>query len=133
MSDILIATATTLQEDVLERSGTPDFSVAKWPLETDIVLPAKGLKPLLSNQKPLVHSVVHDAIKNMLAMILFDHAFPDSAQSTSFANECLTKAAEKQVEKGKPGAMDILSRLKDDAEYLDMLNHLVSFIIMETT
>lgn len=123
--------ATTLRDEV--PGATPDFLEANWPAETDLVLAAGATKPLLTNQKPLVHSVVRDAIENMQVMLMFNHAFPDSALSWSFAKECLITAAEKQAEKHKLGAAVICSRLQQDTEYLTMLNQLVSFIITETT
>ena len=107
MSDILIAMATTLQDEV--PGVTPDFLEANWPAKTDLVLAAGATKPLLTNQKPLVHSIIHNAIKNMQAMLMFNHVFPDSALSWSFAKECLITATEKQAKKHKLGAVVICS------------------------
>ncbi|KAN0140484.1 hypothetical protein V8E53_001693, partial [Lactarius tabidus] len=106
--------ATALQNEVLERSVTSDISEAKWAPETDLVLPAGGTKPLLTNQTSLVRSIVHDAIENMRAMLMFNHAFPDSALASTFAKDSLLTAAEKQAEKGKPGAAAVHSRLRHD-------------------
>jgi hypothetical protein len=93
----LIAVATTSQNEVL------DFSEAKCP-NADLVLPAGATKPLLTNQMSLVRSVVHDAIENMWALLMFNHAFPDSVLSSTFAKESLITAAEKQAKKHKPSA-----------------------------
>jgi hypothetical protein len=131
MSDILIVIATALQNEVLERSVTSDISEAKWAPETDLILPAGGTKPLLTNQTSLVRSIVHDAIENMRAMLMFNHAFPDSALSSTFAKDSLLTAAEKQAEKGKPGAAAVHSRLQHDVYHLAMIINLVSFIIAE--
>ena len=107
--------ATTLWDEV--PGVMPDLLKANWPAETDIVLPTGATKPLLTNQKPLVHSVVHDAIKNMQALLVLNHAFPDSALLWSFAKECLITATEKQAKICKPGAAVICSQLRQDTEY----------------
>ncbi|KAN0128211.1 hypothetical protein V8E53_013977 [Lactarius tabidus] len=116
--------ATALQNEVLERSVTSGISEAKWAPETDLILPAGGTKPLLTNQTSLVRSIVHDAIENMRAMLMFNHAFPDSALSSTFAKDSLLTAAEKQAEKGKPGAAAVHSRLQHDVYHLAMIINL---------
>ncbi|KAN0129425.1 hypothetical protein V8E53_012757 [Lactarius tabidus] len=116
--------ATALQNEVLERSVTSDISEAKWAPETDLVLPAGGTKPLLTNQTSLVRSIVHDTIENMQAMLRFNHAFPDSALASTFAKDSLLTAAEKQAEKGKPGAAAVHSRLRHDVYHLAMIINL---------
>jgi hypothetical protein len=120
----LIAVATTSQNEVL------DFSEAKCP-NADLVLPAGATKPLLTNQMSLVRSVVHDAIENMWALLMFNHAFPDSVLSSTFAKESLITAAEKQAKKHKPSAAAVHSRLQHDTDYLAMIIQLVCFITAE--
>lgn len=69
---------------------------------------------MLTIQRPLVRSIIQDAIENLWAALLFNNAFPDVCLALSLIKDCLFTAADLH----KPAATDILERLKRDGDYL---------------
>ncbi|KAI9443421.1 hypothetical protein H4582DRAFT_2054425 [Lactarius indigo] len=104
----LSASATMLQTE-----ATTESSGAAWPADTDL-LPPGANKLMLTNQNPLVHNVVQEAIENLRASLMFNHSFPTAPVAFTFTKESLITAAEKY----KPGAAHIQRRLQQDGEYL---------------
>ena len=78
----------------------------------------------LSAQKPLICVVVQDAIENLHASLLFEHAFPNAPTAIRVVRKCLLDAAERY----KPGASAIHEQLMADEDYMTMMVHLVSEI-----
>ncbi|KAH9042828.1 hypothetical protein EDB84DRAFT_1559325 [Lactarius hengduanensis] len=119
-------TLSELRTPTVELSGTATTSQteattgATWPTDTDL-LPPGAKRLLLTNQDPLVRNVVQEAIENLRASLLFDHAFPTAPIAFAFTKESLITAAEKF----KPGATHIQRRLQQDEEYLSKIVPLV--------
>ncbi|KAH9015332.1 hypothetical protein EDB85DRAFT_1898780 [Lactarius pseudohatsudake] len=114
----LSATATTSQTEAT--TTTTESSGATWPTDTNL-LPPGAKRLLLTNQDPLVRNVVQEAIENLRASLLFDHAFPTATMAFAFTKESLITAAEKY----KPGAIHIQRRLQQDEQYLTKIVPLV--------
>ena len=114
----------------MAESEVQDGSGTKWPSNTDLVFSDRSSTKLnLTDQKPLVHTIVQDAIENLRASLMFHHAFPDVMLAFSFSKESLITAAEKH----KPGAAALHSRLLEDEDYLMKITQLVSSLVKEMT
>jgi hypothetical protein len=90
--------------------------------DTDLIFILGTNRLTLSAQRPLIHVIVQDAIENIRASLLFDHAFPNAAQAINSIQESLFTAAEKY----RPGASAIATRLHMDNEYLGLMVRLVN-------
>jgi hypothetical protein len=75
----------------------------------------------LTIQHTYVKAVIHDAVENIKASIMFDDAFPNANVCITFATEALTLAAKGRL----PSSRDILARLTDDSQYLAKIIPLV--------
>jgi len=84
---------------------------------------------MLTMQRPLVRAVIQEAIENLRAALLFTNAFPDICVALTLIQDCLLNAADHH----KPGATDILERLKCDQDYLLKITPVVSLIYFKTT
>jgi hypothetical protein len=91
-----------------------DLPEGAWPAETDLVFNTGSSRLMLTIQRPLVRSIIQDAIENLWAALLFNNAFPDVCLALSLIKDCLFTAADLH----KPAATDILERLKRDGDYL---------------
>jgi hypothetical protein len=87
-----------------------DLPEGAWPAETDLVFNVGSSRLMLTIQRPLVRSIIQDAIENLRAALLFNNAFPDVCFALSLIKDCLFTAADLH----KPAAKDILERLKRD-------------------
>ena len=71
--------------------------------ETDLYIVLGTNRLSLSAQKPLIRVVMQDAIENLCASLLFEHAFPTAPTAIRVVWECLLAAAEQY----RPGAAAI--------------------------
>ncbi len=108
---------------------TPESSGATWPTETDLVFPPGVTKLMMTNQQPLVQAIIQDAIENLRASLMFNHAFPDGTVAFTFTKESLITATKSY----KPGAAHIQCQLLQDEDYLVKIAQLVCFINVTTT
>ena len=98
-----------------------------WPVETELVFTMGTNILMLTIQRPLVRTVIQDAIENLCAALLFTNAFPGVCVALTLIKDCLFTAADNH----KPGAKSILERLTRDQEYLSTVTPLVSLIDFE--
>ncbi|KAN0137968.1 hypothetical protein V8E53_004452 [Lactarius tabidus] len=91
-----------------------DVPRAGWPIDTDLIFAVGSTKLSLLNQRPIVHTVIQEAIENLRAALLFANAFPDVCSALTLIKDCLFTAALHL----KPGATEVLDRLTRDQEYL---------------
>lgn len=96
---------------------------AAWPVDTDLVYSTGSNKLRLTNQRPLVRAVLHEAIELLRAAMLFNNSFPDVCAALGLIKDCVFRAAEKL----KPGTAEIFERLTHDADYLSKITPLVWF------
>jgi hypothetical protein len=85
-----------------------------WPSETDLFYAPGSNRLALNLQPPEVRTIVHEAIKNVYAFLLFDNAFPEGADKVALIWGQLLAAAEKY----KPASPHIHKRLVDDNKYM---------------
>jgi hypothetical protein len=79
----------------------------------------------LTDQHTPIKAVIHDAVENIKASIMFDDAFPNANISVMFATEALMLAAKSRL----PESENILARLTDDSQYLSKIIPLVGIYI----
>jgi hypothetical protein len=108
----------------LDLSGDGD-TVGTWPADTELVLVSGSNKVTLTNQLPLMRSVIQDAIENVRFSLLFNHAFPDAGVVLFTVRAALVAAAARSQ---NPRASNIHQRLLSDEEYVIKMIRLVSFV-----
>lgn len=131
---LLVSIATCILTSffhALDQDGVPSTPVkcespeelpsSIWPSETDLVYTSGSNKLRLTIQHTYVKAVIHDAVENIKASIMFDDAFPNANVCITFATEALTLAAKGRL----PSSRDILARLTDDSQYLAKIIPLV--------
>lgn len=99
-------------------------SPSLWPSETDLVLAPGSKRLALSSQNSVISLVVQDAISDVWASLLFDHAFPEGANKVALVRGCLLAAAEKY----KPTSSRVHERLLNDSDYMTLMIRLVCAI-----
>ncbi|KAF8270722.1 hypothetical protein EI94DRAFT_1698593 [Lactarius quietus] len=87
----------------------PEFDLGSVPA----LLPGSN-KLKLTNQCPVVHTVLHESIELLQAAMLFNHGFPDVCVALGLIKDCLLTAADQL----NPISVDVLDRLKWDADYV---------------
>ncbi|KAF8260296.1 hypothetical protein EI94DRAFT_1811888 [Lactarius quietus] len=87
-------------------------------VDTNLVFMEGSTKLMLTHQRPVIQSIVQDAIDNIRASLLVRNAFPDAIVAFVFTKDALHKAAEQC---DKPGATTVQARLQDDEEYMAKL------------
>ena len=100
-----------------------------WPADTDLVLAAGSSKLSLLAQRPIVCAVIQEAIDNLRAALVFTNAFPDVCNTLTLIKDCLLDAAVRL----KPGATEMLERLKHDQDYVLKITPLVSVLEFDMT
>ena len=105
----------------LGKCDSPESPPTVWPVDTNLVYTDGSNKLKLTSQLPLVRDIIHDAIENIQALILFTDAFPDAALSIVFVKDALISAAKSHF----PGGRDIHTRLMHDVDYITKLFPLV--------
>ena len=100
-----------------------------WPADTDLVLAAGSSKLSLLAQHPIVRAVIQEAIDNLQAALVFTNAFPDICNALTLIKDCLLDAALCL----KPGATEMLERLKHDQDYVLKITPLVSVLEFNMT
>lgn len=88
-----------------------------WPADTDLCFAPGGTRVMLTLQRPLIRTVIQDAIEDLRASLTFNNAFPDSIVAISFIQHSLNSAAEKHC----PAASSILRRLSHDERYVSKI------------
>ncbi|KAF8256949.1 hypothetical protein EI94DRAFT_1709868 [Lactarius quietus] len=64
----VLATAPMVKREALEQCMTLDFNRKKWPSNIELVFPdGSSTKLNLTNQNPLVHTIVQDVIENLFS------------------------------------------------------------------
>ena len=90
--------------------------------DTDLIFVPGTNRLILSAQQPLIWVVIQDAIENLWAFLLFDHAFPVALQAIKFVRDSILLAAENY----KPGTSAIAARLNTNNDYLSLMTRLVN-------
>ncbi|KAF8258873.1 hypothetical protein EI94DRAFT_1707602 [Lactarius quietus] len=85
-----------------------------WPVITKLVYSSGTNKLMLTSQRPIIRTVIQEAIDNLRAALLFNTAFPDVCFALDMIKDCLLNAANHL----KPGATEILNQLENDQHYL---------------
>jgi hypothetical protein len=91
------------------------------PVNMDLVFSTGSNKLRLTNQHPLVHTVLHEAMELLRAAMLFNNSFPDVCAALGLIKDCVFSA----VESLKLGTAEILERLTRNARYLSKITPLV--------
>jgi hypothetical protein len=97
-------------------------------VNTNLVFLEGSTKLMLTHQRPIIRTIIQDAIDNLRASLLVRNAFPDAIIAFSFTKDALRLAAERC---DKPGATSVQARLQDDDEYVAKLVTLVGTMILE--
>jgi hypothetical protein len=101
----------------------PAVARLAWPVHTELVLSSGSDRLKLTNQRPMVRSVLQKSIEHLRASMLFTNAFPDVCVALGLIKDCLLTAANEL----QPGGADILERLTNDLDYLSKITPLVRF------
>ena len=102
-----------------------DLRDTMWPTDTDLIFTSGTNKLMLTNQLPLMRSVMQDAFENIRFSLLFNNAFPDAAAVLAACRVALVTAAARSQ---NPRAMHIHDRLMTDGEYVSKMIRLVGCI-----
>jgi len=92
-----------------------------YPVETDLIFVSGTTRLMLTAQRPLIRSVIHDAFENVRLYLLFNHAFPDAVAILSMVKDCLVEAAN-----SRERMSSIRQRLLFDEGYVTNMIRLVS-------
>jgi len=103
---------------------SPKHSQSVWPVETDLVFVPGSRKVMLMSQRPLIRMVIQDVIEQVRCALIFDNTFPDTFVVLDFTQGSLLVAAESNER-----ATIIHNRLLSDAEYMNKMAQLVSYLI----
>jgi len=114
-----IVTPNVVPNDVL--NAAPNPPPAAWPVETELIFVPGTTRVMLTTQRPLMRSVIHDAFERVRVQLLFNNAFPDAAFILSMTKDALVTAAE-----SRERSSSIHQRLLNDEEYLTSMIRLVS-------
>jgi hypothetical protein len=99
----------------------PNLHPATWPVETDLIFVPGTMRVMLTAQRPLMRSVIHDAFERVRLYLLFNNAFPDAAIILSMTKDSLITAAESHER-----ALSIHQRLLHNEQYVTNMIRLVS-------
>jgi hypothetical protein len=80
---------------------------------------------MLTIQQPVMRTVIQDSFEWIRKALIFTNAFPDTFVAMEFTRDSLLAAAESHDR-----AINIHDRLVCDAEYMNSLARLVSFLIL---
>jgi hypothetical protein len=97
-------------------------SPSAWPADTEIVFAPGGTRVMLTLQRPLIRTIVQDAIEELRATLVFNNAFPDGILAMSFIRHTLNVAAGKHC----PAALSVCRQLIHDEDYALKLVPVVS-------
>ncbi|KAN0134201.1 hypothetical protein V8E53_007973 [Lactarius tabidus] len=104
----------------LSNEDAPAVARLAWPVHTELVLSSGSDRLKLTNQRPMVCSVLQKSIKHLRASMLFTNTFPDVCVALGLIKDCLLTAANEL----QPGGADILKRLTNDLDYLSKITPL---------
>ena len=99
----------------------PNLHPDAWPAETDLIFVPGTTRVMLTAQRPLLRSVIHDAFERVRLYLLFNNAFPDAVTILSMTRDSLITAAE-----SRERASGIHQRLLHDEGYVTNMIRLVS-------
>ena len=124
---IILTTLTASPNEAPDaRRASPKSPTPNVHANLDLVFPEGSTKIVLSSQRPLIQSIVRDAIDHLRASLLFTNAFPDAVVTSSLTKRALITAAETHNPSGL-----VAYRLQEDEEYLTKLGALVRDPISE--
>ncbi|KAI9449054.1 hypothetical protein BJY52DRAFT_1192902 [Lactarius psammicola] len=92
-------------------------STSAWPVDTELQFAPGATRVMLTIQRPLMRSVIQDAIEILRASLMFDNAFPDSIHTLAFVRRSLLTSARKRC----PTALSIHTRLVQDEDYISKI------------
>ncbi|KAN0141135.1 hypothetical protein V8E53_000891 [Lactarius tabidus] len=104
----------------LSNEDAPAVARLAWPVHTELVLSSGSDRLKLTNQRPMVRSVLQKSIEHLRTSMLFTNAFPDVCMALGLIKDCLLTAANEL----QPGGADILERLTNDLDYLSKITPL---------
>jgi hypothetical protein len=90
--------------------------------DTDLVFADGSNKLMLTNQRPIIRTIVRDATELLRASLVFTNAFPDPVLAFNFAKQALLSAAQ-----NNSSGVNVLSRLQDEDE-LEYVAKLVTLV-----
>jgi hypothetical protein len=99
-----------------------DYEEPSWPKETELYIMPGTSRVTLTTQRPLIRTVIQDAIDFVRASMMFDHAFPDGMRTFYVIRDALVAAAASH----RPQSSSIHNRLLLDEHYVDRIIPLVS-------
>ena len=94
---------------------------AAWPVETDVIFVSGTTRVLLTNQSPIMRSIIQDALENIRVFLLFNNAFPNAITIPSITRNAMVAVAETRQSSSR-----IYQRLLNDEDYVTIMNRLVS-------
>ncbi|KAI9448899.1 hypothetical protein BJY52DRAFT_1193042 [Lactarius psammicola] len=92
-------------------------STSAWPVDTELQFAPGATRVMLTIQRPLMRSVIQDAIEILRASLMFDNAFLDSIHTLAFVRRSLLTSARKRC----PTALSIHTRLVQDEDYISKI------------
>jgi hypothetical protein len=103
----------------------PEQPQVVWPTETELLTFPGTTKVMLTVQRPLMRAVIQGAFEQVQKALAFKDAFPNTFTALEFTRDGLVAAAESHEQ-----ATDIYNRLLCDADYMNRMTRLVSFLIL---
>ena len=100
----------------------PNPQQAAWPVETDLIFVPGTTRVLLTQQSPVMHSIIQDAFENTQVYLMFSNAFPDVIIIPSITRDALVAAA-----KHRQSTSRIYQHLLNDEQYVIDMSPLVSY------
>lgn len=100
----------------------PNAQQAAWPVDTDVIFVSGTTRVLLTNQSPIMRSIIQDALENIRVFLLFNNVFPNVITIPSITRNAMVAAAETRWLSSR-----IYQRLLNDEDYVTIMNHLVSY------
>ena len=99
----------------------PNSRQAAWPVKTDLIFVPGTTRVLLTQQSPIIHSIIQDAFENTRVYLMFSNAFPDAIIIPLITRDALVAAAKRCQSTSR-----IYQRLLNDEQYVIDMSPLVS-------
>ncbi|KAF8257046.1 hypothetical protein EI94DRAFT_1819298 [Lactarius quietus] len=113
-ADLCAITGHRLDSAVSTAGPSVQDANSGWPVITKLVYSSGTNRLMLTSQRPIIHTVIQEAIDNLWAALLFNTAFPNVCFTLDMIKDCLLNTANHL----KPRATEILNQLENDQHYL---------------
>ena len=124
-ANVIPEVATNVVPEVVAANVIPEVALnthqAACPVKTDVIFVSGITRVLLTNQSPIMHSIIQDALENIWVFLLFNNAFLNAITIPSVTRNAMVAAAETCQSSSR-----IYQRLLNDEDYMTIMNCLVS-------